>query len=316
MAMFKKWMFLLGIVLPLMGCHTPSFLHDNPTTPVMQAKVDTRFYTPDDFIRLDIKANVNLHIHTGARRAWFSVNGDTRDLDEIKWEVKKNKNTLRIRLDGRYPKHGPITVDVGLRELYDIKYIGKGNIIGRRLYSNQLDVKIKNGENTTTLLEGHMNLNRVMLRGAGNMELRDTASQSMQLYLGGKVRVKISGIMRLKSLTMHRNAALIVSHARSKFLNITMAGSSRAKLSGHAQFVIANLEGASQLNARGLRINEAFVKTQDNAIAQIYVLNKQHTLATDQSNIYYYNKPTYNTNFMGKNGAVLNLGAEQGGRRK
>lgn len=313
--MLKQWMVIVSLLLSLTGCSNLSFLHERPNQPIIPAKIETRFYTPDDFTQVDVDGNINLNIHTGARRAWFSIHGDTRDLGEIDWKVKNKTKTLKVYLDGRYPKHGPITMDVGLKQFTGLQYDGDGNVTGRRLRAKQLNIQIKNSKNTLTTLEGRMNLQQVVLRGQGRVLLRDTASRRLHVTMFGRVKALILGTAALKTVDMNMHSFLNVKRVRTKILRVKMGEHSFARLAGTVSWMTADLNGNARFNGRKLRATEAFVKTHDSAVARIYVLEKQHTLATDQSNIYYYNTPTYKTDFMGKNGAVLNLGPESNGKK-
>lgn len=310
--MFKKWMMLLGLLLPLMGCDSLSFLQGQANHPMIPIKIETLFYTPGDFTHIDVKGELILNIHMGARRPWFSMHGDSRDLRNVEWKLKTKTRTLRVRLDGRFPKHGPVTIDVGVQELNSILYHGNGNVTGRRLRSDGLDLDIDNAKNTTTLLDGRMNLRNVSLRGEGNYILNGGGNNlHLHLVIGEKARVTIKGTMSLKLLEMTGGSFLNLSRVQAKDLRVMMSNESGARLAGSAKWALIKADGNSRFDGQHLHITEAFVKTYDNAIAQIFVTSKQHTLASDQSNIYYYNNATYQTDFMAENGTVLNLGAEK-----
>ena len=308
--MFKQWMLIISLFIPLTGCSYLPFFHEKSHHPTIEPKLETLFHKPDDFTRVDVRGEMILNLHTGARRAWFSMHGDSRDLTAVEWSVK-NK-TLRVRLDGRFPKHGPVTIDVGLRQLDAIIYDGSGNVTGRRLYSKQLDVYITNTEHTTSILEGRMKLRHVVLQGGGTMQIKSSIPSTMDLTLDGDVHTTIGGSStNLNQLDMTGNSYLSLSRVKTKSLKMMMKGHARAKLSGTANLALVDVAGKARYNGRYLRVKEAFVKTHGYAIARIFVSDKQHTLASNRSNIYYYNVPTYQTDLMAQNGTVLNLGAEE-----
>ena len=313
--MFKKWTMIIGLLIPLMGCNSLAFLQGKTNQPMIPIKIETLFHTPGDFARIDVRGELILNIHTGARSAWFSMHGDSRDLRNIEWKVKPKSKTLRIRLDGRFPKHGPVTIDIGARQLDAILYHGNGGVTGRRLYSKQLDVEINNSKNTVTLLEGRMNLRHVSLSGDGKIQLNGGGNNSMDLTIRGKVHAKITGTTTPKKIDMAGSSYLNLPQVRAKNMQLTMTRDSNAQMAGTAQWALIKMDGNAHFNGRSLRITEAFVRTDDYAMALIYVTSTQHALASGQSNIYYYNVPTYQNDFMAKNGTILNLGAEKSSKK-
>ena len=310
--MLKKWMMLFSLLLPLMGCNKLSFLQGQTNQPMIPVKIETLFFTPGDFTHIDVRGELILNIHMGARNPWFSMHGDARDLRNIEWKLKTKTRTLRIRLDGRFPKHGPVTIDIGVKELSGILYHGNGNVTGRRLRSGGMDLDIDNAKNTTTLLEGRMNLQHVSLRGEGTYIINDRGYYPhLHLNVSEKAHVTMKGRMSPQFLEMTGSSFLNLQRVQTKDLRVTMHDQSGARLAGSAQWALIKGDGNSRFDGQYLRTTEAFVKTDDYAIAQIFVTSKQHTLASGHSNIYYYNVPTYQTDFMAKDGSVLNLGAEK-----
>jgi hypothetical protein len=67
------------------------------------------------------------------------------------------------------------------------------------------------------------------------------------------------------------------------------------------------LWGVAQFKGRYLRAQRSFVKTHDKSVAEISTVNHQSNLATDASDIYYYNIPNTRADFMAYNGSVLDM---------
>ena len=65
--------------------------------------------------------------------------------------------------------------------------------------------------------------------------------------------------------------------------------------------------GSSQFKGRYLRAQRSFVKTHDQSVAEISAVNHQSNLATDASDIYYFNIPNTRADFMAFNGSVLDM---------
>lgn len=305
-----QWILIISLLIPLMGCQSlSSYLPQKNNPQIIYAKTNTLYYYPGKFDQLYVRGKVTLTIHTGARRPWLTIHGDTRDLEQIKWSVKND--ILRVRMEKSYPKYGPVTVDVGAKQLKMFMYRGKGNVTGRRLYSKKLDVIIISKKPSVTVLEGRMNLRHVILRGSGKVLIKNSGTkQQMDVTIVGKTRVKLLGTTNLQELTMADYSSLILPSIKTKRIKVTMEDYARLQIKGSAQWANIDLSGYSRFYGRYLKLNEAFVKTHNYARAYIAISDKQHTLAMDSSDIYYYKVPTYNNNFMGKSGSVLNLGSD------
>ena len=81
----------------------------------------------------------------------------------------------------------------------------------------------------------------------------------------------------------------------------------KIQLAGIVNRLEVELWGAARFKGRYLRAQRSFVKTHDKSVAEISAVNHQSTLATDASDIYYYNIPDTRADFMAFNGSVLNM---------
>lgn len=327
--MLMRWMIILSLLTPLMGicqtlyqpmsqkscCRVHSVFHSPKITRVVPyianaccrpypPKIETVVHQTPDFSRVDAAGKLNLRLHTGARRAWISMHGDSRDLENLVWSVRKRTMILRFKYGA--PLYGPVDVDLGMRHLDYLSYHGTGVITGHKISSEQLDLNIKN--DAVTDLDGRINLGHVVLGGEGRMTIRSGLNRHLNLVLKDGVHVKIVGTTNLQTLKMSDRSYLSIYWVKAQTLRVMMRGKARAQIAGTAQEELVMLQGDANLNARYLRATEAFVKTYDNAIARIAVVNAQHALASDRSNIYYYSAPTYKNDFMAENGAILDLG--------
>ncbi|MCR9191407.1 MAG: DUF2807 domain-containing protein [Gammaproteobacteria bacterium] len=257
------------------------------------------------FTRVIATGNINLRLHTGAGHSWILLHGDSRDTSEVSWTVKDR--VMRIDLGNGYPKHGRVEVELGTRHLVAIDYRGKGSITGKRLQSKQLDLSINNSGRT--LLAGQLNLRHVDLGGSGTVHLKGGHNRHVQLNLHDSVRVKIVGVSNLEKVKMSGRSRLSVRWLKAHTFRIFLKDYARAQIAGTAKVAFINLREHTHFNGRYLRATEAFVKTYDDSEADIAVVKKQHTLASDRSDIYYYAAPEYRTDFMAESGSVLDMKA-------
>lgn len=320
--MFKQWLLVIGLLVPLLGC---GHLHHSTRVAYSQDKSESSLYTYfsrglprtqsneeynqfklSDFNRLVITGAINVRIHTGARRAWITLHGDKRDRDMVIWSVKHNTMYIHFTKKAKgAPKYGPVDIDIGMRHWVALNYDGRGSIVGHRLSAKQLDLTITNqGE---TILDGQVNLHRAVLGGAGTVRINTGRNRALELILKDKVRAQLIGVSELRTLRMSDYSRLSAYWIRTHTLHISLQDFACAQIAGVARLELIDLRGHARLNARYLRATEAFVKTHNVAVADIAVVSKQHTLAEDKSNIYYYNLPTYSTDFMAMDGSVLDL---------
>lgn len=304
--MKKRLIIIVGLLHLVMGCRSLNFLKESTNQTVVPVKVETIMVSPQAFNRLEVNGAMDLHLHSAARKPWFTMHGDTRDLRNIVWKVKAK--TLQISLDSRFPKHGPLTIELGTQELQAIAYHGKGNVSGQRLHFNYLDLDIANSKQTQ--LTGRLNLHRAELSDKGSVIIRDHSNHAMHLILRDRVHVKVVGKTAPNKIEMSDSSFLNLPHVHTKDLQIAMQNETCAILSGNVDWALIKLSGRARFNGRFLHAREMFVKTNHRSLALIYVVKRQHALAVDDSNIYYYHLPTYVNNFMENNGAILDLGAE------
>ena len=79
------------------------------------------------------------------------------------------------------------------------------------------------------------------------------------------------------------------------------------QLAGAVGKLDVELWGKACFRGRYLRADRAFVKTHDVSVAEISAVKRQHTLANDASDIHFYNVSTMKADFMGFDGAVLDM---------
>jgi hypothetical protein len=76
---------------------------------------------------------------------------------------------------------------------------------------------------------------------------------------------------------------------------------------GAVDVLDAELWDESRFNGRYLRGQRVFVKTHQRSVAEIAAVKRQHSLASDTSDIRFYNLSTMRADFMAFDGAVLDM---------
>jgi len=298
--MLKRLLLLAVMVCLLPGCAHHAQQSVPVASPVLCKSQQTR-YMPA-FNRVQVSGRLNVNLYTGSSRPYVVLRGDPRDLSQI--STKVGYNTLVLASAGGFPK-GEVLVEIHSRYLNDFNYQGGGTIKGQNIHSGLLDLKISNPGTTT--LSGNIHLRRVELDGPGYTEIQGVSSTGLQLNLSGKARLKISGVANIANLNLDGDGWFGMYWVKSNALTIRAKGHTVIQLAGIANKLDVELWGYARFNGRYLRAKTTFAKTHNHSVAEITTLKRQHTLATDASDIYFYKIPETKANFMAYNGSVLDM---------
>ncbi|CEK12085.1 GIN domain-containing protein [Legionella hackeliae] len=255
------------------------------------------------FNQVTIEGNVNVSLHTGYKHPQLILHGDPTDLLQVQTAV--SGSSLSISVGKGYPRCGPITAEIRGRYLNAFTYHGAGTITGNNLHSRVLDLSIENPGRTT--LGGSIFVRRLAISGGGYTQISGISSQNLQLSIEDKSRVHLSGTVNITRLNLDNDAWVAMYWIKSNALIIRAKGQSFMQLAGVVGKLDVELWDKAHFNGRYLRAGRAFVKTHDKSVADIAAVRRQHTLATDASDIYFYNIPSMKTDFMAFNGAVLDM---------
>lgn len=298
--MLTRPLLLIIFALLMQGCaHKPAPQAPLPIAPGCTKQIRSM----PVFNQVLILGRMDVNLHTGYRQPQVVLHGDPRDLAQLTTLVKDN--SLRVSLTPGYPKFGLVSVDIRGRYLNSLTYAGTGQIRGAQLNTGLLDVFITNTGQTR--LGGHINLRKLDVNGSGYTEISGIKSQNLQISMSGKPHVKLVGTVRLSNLNLNGNGSLGLYWVKSDLLTIRARGKTFIQLGGVANKLDLELWGNSQFNGRYLRVKRLFAKTHDKSIAEISALDRQHTLATDASDIRFYEIPEMKADFMAYNGAVLDM---------
>jgi len=294
--MLRQFIFIICL-LSLFTCvhakHTSQVLVQNPKSQT----------TVGSYTHVYVQGDVDVILHTGSIHPQVILRGDPRDLASVVWSV--NDGILRINEGKGFPKFGRVQVELSMQHLSTFSYHGSGNIMGRNLHSNGLDVIIVN--NGKAHLDGYIVLRTLKVKGKGFTEINGINSRQLQVKLAGSARVQLSGVANVANVDIQGTAWFSLYWVKSKLLMIRVKDAGFIQMAGIAKMLDVELWGKSRFNGRYLRATRSFVKTHDHSQADIAIVKRQHTLATDASNIYFYHLPQMKADFMAVNGSVLDM---------
>ncbi len=255
------------------------------------------------FNQIDAKGQINLNVHTGYNKPQVLLSGDPRDLAQTLVQVRYN--TLYLTIGNGYPQFGAINADVRGLVLNGLKYQGAGTIQGKRLNTNNLDLFIAN--DGATQLNGSIGLQHLTVIGNGTTQIDGIKSANLRIKLVGNPKVQLTGQANLADLDIDGNGWLSLYWLKSNNLTVKAKKAARIQLAGIVNRLEVELWDVANFKGRYLRAQRSFVKTHDKSTAEVSSVNHQSSLASDASDIYYYNIPNTRADFMAFNGSVLNM---------
>lgn len=257
----------------------------------------------DAFETLLVRGRMDLTVHTGYRKPGVDIWGDPNDLKQI--IVKLRHGTLLIDLGKGFPRQGPVKVVVRAGALRNLDYKGAGYIYAPSLSAKLMNIRIHN--NGRAVLKGPMYLHILRLSGSGLTEIDGARGYQTDIGLSGRVQLHLKGNLDARVVRLRDNTSFNAYWLKSPSLNLRMYDKSCAQLAGAVGHLDVVLNEKAVLKARYLRSKELFVKTFGHSLAEIAAVKSQHTLASDQSDIHFYNLAQMSADFMAFDGAVLDM---------
>lgn len=255
------------------------------------------------FNKVYLEGNLNVSLHTGYSKPKVILKGAASDLTGVITKIVGG--TLVIDVGEGYPKCGPITAIIQARYLNGVKYTGSGVLKGTRLNSRLIDFEINNSG--STILGGELGIRKLDVKGSGLVDITGIRSHNLTMNLSGKSRLKLKGMANISNLSIEDKAWVSYYWVNSKSLIIRARDESFVQLAGAVDKLDVELCDKAHFNGRYLRASRAFVKTFGHSLAEISAVHRQHTLASDSSDIHFYNISTMRTDFLAFDGAVLDM---------
>lgn len=255
------------------------------------------------FNQIQAHGRFNVRLRTGFSRSQIILIGDPRDLMQV--TTKIIDNTLMINLEEDYPNFSSVSIEIRTQYLNSFQYFGAGRIIANNIKSGLLDLSINNPGKTT--FSGSINLRKLKVVGAGDVSISGVRSQGLQVSISGSARVNLNGSVNMSRLNVDGDGYLNLHWVKSDWLSIRANKHSVIELAGVANKLDVKLCDFAQFKGRYLRAKRAFVKTYGHSVADISSVDRQHSLASGSSNIYFYNLPEMKTDFMAFDGSVLDM---------
>lgn len=302
--MLKRYYSLILIVFFLASCAHKGGKIQPVSAETSSYKSTTESRKVSAFSQIEAQGQINITLHTGYKQPQVMLQGDPRDLAQVKTVV--SGTILFLALGKGFPHHGVVHADVQGQSLNRFSFRGEGLINGSQLHTTGLSLFLAN--KGTTKLGGSIGLRELVVAGDGLIDISGINSQYMQIQtLSGNPKLQLSGTANVTNLTLAGNTLFSMYWINSDTLTIRAKKTSQIQLAGVVNRLDLELWGHSHFKGRFLRAKRSFAKTHGHSIAEISSVNHQSTLATDASDIYYYNLPTTREDFMAYFGSVLDM---------
>ena len=300
--MSLRFFLMMGCVLLLTGCpHSHEMHAPKVSVPAVHSGQEHRQVAV--FTRVKVKGHLNVSLHTSYSHPQVILRGDPRDLPFVITTV--TNGVLHVTLGTGHPYYAGVDVEIHSHHLSAFEYHGVGTITAPNLHSSSLDLVLDNPGRTT--IHGQIELRKLELKGGGYTEISGINSPYLQINIADQSTVRLAGVVNLATLDMRHGGRLSLYWVKSRQLIVRGADKAFIQLAGFTSQLDVELWGEAHFNGRYLRAQRAFVKTHGKSVADMSAVMRQHTLASDTSDIHFYNLPAMKADFMANNGAVLDM---------
>jgi hypothetical protein len=255
-----------------------------------------------DFSNVSIHGEINTVLKRIRRGSGLTIKGDTRDLEHVKTVVKNDR--LYIVVEKTYPKHGALFATVSNVQLNSLQFQGVGSISGKNLRTSNMDIVLKS--EGSLKLSGKIGLRKFVSIGKNKVNIKGITSRYLEVAMNGKPDIRLEGFANLREVQFAGEGDLSLLWVNSPDLLVTGNGKAKVHLAGVVRELTLNLYGHAEMDGQYLRVKKAYVKTYGESLARLQPIKVLNALASDKSNIYYYNSPEFKAGYMAENGAVLN----------
>jgi hypothetical protein len=273
-----------------------------PMLPASQLPL-TWYFKAVDTLNLDMSGvPVNLTVETNTQNViTLKVLND----DKARLVSGVKGNTLIIKMENNVnPTQVVLSLPVHTQTL---TLALKGNIMGPNFPNTVHNLSIL-GANSVDLTSQNIMLNRLYIDRTKSVTMNGIATPYLLTWIHESGPVNLYGFMNLREIDMIKTGPVHMYWLNSPILTIRAKDHSQLFLAGVANTYNFVLDDHSHLDARYLRVKKGFVKTNQQAKAEITVEDSLNAMASGQSNIYYYHQPKLIGRYYRDQGSILYMG--------
>lgn len=253
----------------------------------------------ESFNSIRASGDVDIHIVSDPGQYDVSVDG------EGDVEISVIDNTLYIHSSALADEQQRPVATIQVDGLHALSYIGSADVVAENLNSALLDLNLNT--HGRVALQGKIGLRDLHVQGSGEVDIEGINSRDLAVTMTGNPTVTLRGSADLKTLDYSGSGQLNVNWVTGAELTVNGSGEAYVQLTGKVKNLQVVLTDAAHFNGKSLHAEQAYVQTYQQSLARISVTDKQNTLASDESDIYYYQEPAFKTDFMADDGSVLSM---------
>lgn len=250
-----------------------------------------------------VRGDITVVIHRTSGPSYAIVHGDSADLTGLEFSIEKS--WLKVCLGKGYPHFSKVTVDIYVQNLHRLTQRGQARVVANDLYSSGLIVSSIGV--APVYLNGKIELRGVQARGRAHVEIRGIKTRSMSMDMRDYAYTRLQGTIGVCQLNIYDYSWLSMYWVNTDKINLTLAENTYVQMAGQVLHLDLELYDNAHFNGRYLRVNRSFVKTHDRSLAEISTTRAQHTLATEESHIDFYNIPRTKSSLMAGNAAIMDM---------
>ena len=260
----------------------------------------------NSFSSLSIRGPINVYIDATQTKPSLQILGDPKSVSNVTWKEKNHTLYLGTKLFYPARHDGRLTIKVNTtpQQINQILFHSNANLFGKGLMGS-LSLQAE-GTGRINLYTNKLNLKSLYSNGKGNITLHNIHSQDLSIKSYNTRYITIEGEVALNTIDFIGNGNLLVYWINSPYLKINAAGKGKIVLAGVVKMLDVHLSQKIQLLAKQLYTQQGFIRTREQAQAQVRVKNKMMAFAKDKSIIYYDSPINFISAYTEDNGLILN----------
>lgn len=270
---------VLLMITSLTGCnfyhsisHKPPSLHEHTlqTAPVTNNSTEkTKAFAPAYYDKVVIDSSDKVLIKGKQLQSIVKLTGNCDKINHTTVQVKNN--TLYVRTNSSY----------GLRPRVN----------------SPLRIEIQTAND----------IHNIHFASKGELQTENIGDTGLTLDLGGDSVTQLAGNLSLQNITLSGHAILHAYWLNTGKIKVAIYEQAKLFLAGIATKLDITASGTSMLDAKYLRVEEAFVKASDHANVGINVKRAVNTWAKDYATVYNYRDAYFSSPYMEESGSSLRM---------
>lgn len=150
-------------------------------------------------------------------------------------------------------------------------------------------------------------VHKILVSGNARMTFKNVGDAGVNIYLAGNSQTMMTGNILVQSLNVSDNAVLHAYWLNTRNLQISASGLSNIFIAGLVSNLDLYASDSANIDARYLRVDNAFLILKDNADVGVNIKRAQSSMVAPSATLYYYRDPHFRADYLYGNGADLRM---------